>query len=72
MLLFPGPLWPGVIVVMRLPSMLQIELFNHLIARKPLILCKHMTNINGKCQSGGCTAGYKGDSCQETKVKQFD
>ena len=52
--------------------MLQIELFNHLIACKPLILCKHMTNINGTCQSGGCAAGYKGDNCQEAKIKQFD
>ena len=52
--------------------MFQIELFNHLIACKPLILCKYMTNINGTCQSGGCAAGYKGDNCQEAKVKQFD
>ena len=29
--LFPGPLWPGVVVPVRVASMGQIELFNNLL-----------------------------------------
>ena len=28
--LFPGPLWPGLVILIRVPSLYQIELFNHL------------------------------------------
>ena len=32
--LLPGPLWPGVVVPVRVPYMVQIELFNHLLYLK--------------------------------------
>ena len=34
--LFPGPLGTGVVVHTRVPSMGQIELFNHLTVRKQM------------------------------------
>ena len=33
--LLPGPLWPVVVVSVRVPSMGQIELFNHILYLKP-------------------------------------
>ena len=33
--LLPGPLWPRVVVPVRVLSMVQIELFNHLVYLKP-------------------------------------
>ena len=32
---------------------------------------KQCYHINGKCPSGLCAAGYKGDNCQEGKVFLF-
>ena len=37
LLLLPGPLWPGVVVPVRVASMGQIELFNHLLYLKQTI-----------------------------------
>ena len=37
--LFPSPLWPGMIVTVRVASRREIELFNHLTA------CKQMTDV---------------------------
>ena len=36
----PLPLWPGVVVPVRVSSMGQIEIFNHF-----LYLCKWMNNV---------------------------
>ena len=36
LLLLPGPLWPCVVVHLRVPSMSQIELFNNLIVSKQM------------------------------------
>ena len=45
--LFPGPLWPGEVVLVKFPSMDQIELFNL------LILFKQMTNVQLKLFNWG-------------------
>ena len=33
--LHSGPLWPGVVVLVRVPSRGQIEIFNHFLLLKP-------------------------------------
>ena len=34
--LFPDQLWPGVVVLVRVPSIGQIELFNHITVGKQI------------------------------------
>ena len=41
--LIPGPLWPWVVVTARVPSMGQIDLFDH------LNVCKQMTDVKLNC-----------------------
>ena len=44
--LLPGLLIPGVVVPVRVPSMGQIEIFNHLLYLKHLTVCKKkMTDV---------------------------
>ena len=38
--LLPGSLWPGVVIPVKVLSVAQIELFNHLTMRKQMISIK--------------------------------
>ena len=51
--LLPGPLWPGVVVPIKVPSMGQKEIFNYLMVQTNewlLVLCSNTWNNITTCK----------------------